>query len=413
LFDMESASRQIFAHTNVKNELDVFALGGDLGAVKRITETLDGLAAKYPGWLPSAHTARAEYARLRGDLETALAEFEQCVALSEPTSFDECPDMAWYPAASGKLEVLIALGRASDAKAWGERALRFSGGRPTGARYHGVIRAVALAEAMLGDHASARARLQAIIDERIALGTTGVFLGILYEAAAYVSLWAGDADEFKRFCALASGEFSKFPSSGFKARHEALVEAGRPLVSADTVPPPRLPVVDLRPRREATTMVSQAMQSVSHARLRAERGLSLLCERGNAAGGHLFLLSGTELAHVASESETGPPDPDLAAMLAAWFADALGDEAETCMGDADATSVGGSEPVWKSPDGKVYHPVAIRASFGGASSPVGVAALRYESPDVAVAILAELASALGEYFLQTGAVTVRTRIAAS
>ena len=138
-----------------------------------------------------------------------------------------------------------------------------------------------------------------------------------------------------------------------------------------------------------------------------------MCQRGNAAGGHLYLLSGTELAHVASESESAPPDPDLAAMLAAWFADAIGDESETRVGDANATSVGGSEPVWRSADGKVYHPVAIRASFGGASSPVGVAALRYESPDVAVAVLAEVAAALGEYFLQTGAVTVRTRVAAS
>jgi predicted RNA-binding protein len=100
-------------------------------------------------------------------------------------------------------------------------------------------------------------------------------------------------------------------------------------------------------------------------------------------------------------------------MLAAWFENALSDEADTQFGDADETSVGGSEPVWKSTDGKVYHPVAIRASFGGASSPVGVAALRYDGADVAVAALSEVASALGEYFLQTGAVTVRTNIAAS
>ena len=47
------------------------------------------------------------------------------------------------------------------------------------------------------------------------------------------------------------------------------------------------------------------------------------------------------------------------------------------------------------------------------SSPVGVAALRYESSAFTVAALAEVALALGEYFLQTGAVTVRTNIAAS
>jgi hypothetical protein len=47
------------------------------------------------------------------------------------------------------------------------------------------------------------------------------------------------------------------------------------------------------------------------------------------------------------------------------------------------------------------------------SSPVGVAALRYESSDFAVAALAEIAFALGEYFLQTGAVTIRTNVAVS
>jgi tetratricopeptide (TPR) repeat protein len=411
LFDMESNTKQIFAHTNVKNELDVFALGGDLGAVKRIADILDGLAAKYVGWLPSAHTARAEYARLRGDLETALAEFEHCIALSEPASFDQCPDMAWYPAAGGKLETMISLGRISEAKAWGERALRFSGGRPTGTRYHGVKRAIALAEAKLGDVHGARKRLEALVEERVSLGTTGVFLGVLYEAAAYISLWAGDADEFQKHLGLAGTEFLKFPSSGFKGRYEALLEAGRLLAADDGLPPPALPVWDTR--REATTLVAQAMQSAGQAMDRARRGLSLLCERGNAAGGHLYLFSGAELVHAASEGEPSPPESGLASMLEAWLADALGDEAETCVGDVDATSVGGSDPVWKSADGKVYHPVAIRASLGAVSSPVGVAALRYEGSAAAVAALAEIASALGDFFLQTGAITVRTRVAAS
>src|SRR5262249_35856877 len=153
--------------------LDIFALGGDLGAVKRISESLDQVSAKYPGWLASAHTARAEYARLRGDFETALSEFEECIRLSEPAAFDECADLAWYPAAAGKMETLIVLGRAAEAKAFGERAHRFSGGNPTGTRYHGVKRALALAESKLGDHATARERVRGLIEERTALGTTG------------------------------------------------------------------------------------------------------------------------------------------------------------------------------------------------------------------------------------------------
>jgi tetratricopeptide (TPR) repeat protein len=413
LFDMESDSKQLFSHTNVKNELDVFALGDDLGAVKRIAEILDGFASKYPGWLPSAHTARAEYARLRGDLDAALSGFEQCIALSEPASFDECPDMAWYPAASGKMETLISMGRATEAKEWGERALRFSGGRPSGTRYQGIKRALALAEAKLGDFEAARARLDSLIEERRSLGTTGVFLGVLYESAAQVGLWAGDRDAYQRFVELAAGEFLKFPSSGFKRRYEALLEAGRPAESDDSTLAAPSAVLDVVTRREATTLVAQAMQSAGKARDRAQRGLALLCERGNAAGGYLYLLSGTELVHAASEAEANPPEPGLTSMLAAWFADAMGDESETRVGDTDSTSVGGSEPVWNSADGKVYHPVAIRASLGGMSSPVGVAALRYETSSVAVAALAEVAFALGDYFLQTGAITVRTRVAAS
>src|SRR6185436_19763937 len=105
-------------------------------------------------------------------------------------------------------------------------------------------------------------------------------------------------------------------------------------------------VMDVRTRHEATTMVQRAMQSATHSRIRAQRGLTLLCERGNAAGGHLYLLSGSDLAHVASESEAGPPDPTLTAMLTAWFARALGDESETQFGDGDATSIGEEESVW-------------------------------------------------------------------
>src|SRR6185295_2851060 len=47
LFDMESEAKQLFGSSNLKNELDVFALGGDLGAVKRIMESLGNLAEDY------------------------------------------------------------------------------------------------------------------------------------------------------------------------------------------------------------------------------------------------------------------------------------------------------------------------------------------------------------------------------
>jgi tetratricopeptide (TPR) repeat protein len=408
LFDMESDTKQIFGHSNLRNEIEIFALGADLGAVKRIMETLNQLARRYPGWLALAHTARAEFERLRGNLEAALEEFDRCIELSEPTSFDDCPDGAWYPAGAGKMEVLLALGRALDAKAWGERALRFSGGHPTGTRYHGISRALALAEAKLGEHAKARSRLATLIGERLELGTTGVFLGVLYEAAAYVGLFAGDAGEFQRFAGLAAGEFLKFPTSGFSGRYETLLEAARSVVSVAGAESSLHASLAVRGREEATTLVARTMQSLVHSQQRAERGLALLCERSQAAGGYLYLLRGSALALVASREE-GPPDPQLDVMLAAWLDaavdDPLDEALETQVVDSDSTLADGPNARWKSPEGRSYHLVAIRTSFGGESSKVGVAALRYEGSTGSPLAIADLANALGEYFLQTGSVT--------
>ena len=85
----------------------------------------------------------------------------------------------------------------------GEGALAICRERGIGAASYGISRALAVAEAHLGEFDAARARLDAVLRGQQELGVSGLHLGVTHEATARVALAAGDAEGFARCAALA------------------------------------------------------------------------------------------------------------------------------------------------------------------------------------------------------------------
>ena len=170
---------------------------------RQIGESIEPLAERHPGWVPFRHLAEGHYQRLRGALQPACEAYERCLALATPDPNHPYRSiMAWPLAAPAYVDTLLALNRVQEAHAFAVRSLAECVARELGSAGHEFIRMLAVAEAKLGDHAGAAARLDALIERERGMGISGLTLGMAYEARTRVAIWAGDKAGVERFAHL-------------------------------------------------------------------------------------------------------------------------------------------------------------------------------------------------------------------
>ncbi|HMI89742.1 MAG TPA: hypothetical protein VK509_00185, partial [Polyangiales bacterium] len=204
---VQATQRQMFATVSIV-DLNIAVMSRDLTGIKHLVERIVPLAAQYPGWRPFLHLARTYFHRLRGDLVAALAECERALALVAPDgAAQRITALAWCVIAGAYLDTLVEMERYAEAKDYGERALARCAELQITEMAYEIGRALALAEAKLGELASAAARLDAIIVAQQAYGGHGLILGATYEARTRVAIWARDTAAVERFGQLAAHEF--------------------------------------------------------------------------------------------------------------------------------------------------------------------------------------------------------------
>jgi hypothetical protein len=208
-------------------ELAAHALAGDLLGVKQILDRIEPLAARFAGWVPWKTLAEAELQRLRGDFALARSIYERALGRDAASFGKQEP---WWPmAASGYVETLVELGDFEQARAMGLAGVRFCELRDIVVQSHGISRALALAEAKLGDYDAAARRLEQVISDQRRRGVTGLQLGATYEARARIAIWASDAQGFEAFAQLAATEYRYGKNSPLGARYEQLMNEARRL----------------------------------------------------------------------------------------------------------------------------------------------------------------------------------------
>jgi hypothetical protein len=373
--------------------------------VKQIIDRVEALAARYPGWRGFRLLAEGEFQRLRGDLESARHAFERSIAESAPhPDHPNRQNTTWPAAVAGYVEVLLAEGRAKQARAYGENALRTCGELGIGVSAYAIARAVALADAKLGDHANAAARIEGMIAEQIALGVKGLPLGASYEARARIAISAGDEQALHAYAELTAREYRHATGSALGARYERLMTEARrerhrrsdatgELVTGASEP-------DARDRPTLHASLPEQLSGATSSVERANRALALLCAAQGADVGHLFLFGETELTVAASHRATQPP-PGLLEYVTAYAHHAFGDYAQTVELDGSPEDQA-LQLAFVDEQGVSHQPLLLTCHRGGKMHCAGLVTFAPARHRTLSANTEPLLSVLAAYLLGTG-----------
>lgn len=205
-------------------ELSAYAHARDLVGVKDVSQRMQSLAALHPGWRPYARDAQARFDLVRGDYAAAKRGFESALELVPVDARWRTPGIpVWITAQTGLSEALLGLEQPLQARAVAAAALAMCEAAEVQSHSYELIRALALAEAQLGQHDTALARLERLIRRQVAAGVGGLRLGVTYEACAQVAIWARDEDALRVYAQLTAREYRYGASSPLSARYQRLM----------------------------------------------------------------------------------------------------------------------------------------------------------------------------------------------
>jgi tetratricopeptide (TPR) repeat protein len=405
---LQSMDRQMFTTTLVV-ELAAHAFSGDLGGVRQVMARIEPLAADSEGWRAYAELAGAQFQQVRGDLQAALAAFARCVAMSaRDAAKDERPLVAWPAAVAGYVETLVSLGRFDEARTAGDAALERCRTLGIGFMSQGISRALALAEAKLGESARAAARLEALIAEQKELGVTGLNLGATYETRARVAIWSGDDAAFDTYAKLTATEYRHGRGSALGARWERLTAEARRASPGATARRAGVHSIGLATaiHTSAAERVTKALEGAPNARARAEHALRLLCEDRNASAGYLYLVGDVGLSLVASQGRDAAPDGLLEYVQELFDREASPSDDRTAALTPEQTSALVDRVAFQDASGVEHRPLLLASLADGVSRYAGVAVLvRSSAPERSTGGVA-LVGALSAHLIQAGDVRV-------
>jgi tetratricopeptide (TPR) repeat protein len=377
LLALQSNQRQMFQST-LTAELIAYALASDLTGIRQLADAIEPLAARFAGWRGYKHLADGYFEQARGQFESARAALERGLAIAEPDPADPNRCFGCWPRIEGAyLEVLVALGRAAEAKAHGERALQMCTEHGIDVSAFVIRRALALAEAKLGDYPGASRRLEDVIRDLQALNITGLELGATCEARARIAIWANDHAAVETYGRMTAKEYRHGERSPLGARYERLMDEAR--TSGVSVLPQltefqtKLTTTDWRSAVTVSTDTRSPLVGTQNASERAERALRLLCEARDARSGHLYLYQPNGLELAASRGEH-PPSSELLELAERFVARQLrADDYATAAETDDPTPVTASS--WLDTRGVTYQFLLLCGKRGPERLCAGVAVI--------------------------------------
>jgi ABC-type transporter Mla MlaB component len=377
VLSVQASARQMFMPP-LRQELVVQVRSGDLAGLKHVVDQIAAVAVEEPGWISQVHLSQGYYQRLRGDLPAAKRAFERCFETAHPDLIDPPPCLnTWLTASAGYVGVLVDMGAVEAGRAIGLRALERSQELGLDAAAFDLIRELALAEAKLGDHASACRRIEALIEKRA--GMLESHRAIDYEIRARIAIEAKDPIAAARYTQLATQQFGSSRGAAVLARHGRLMEVARRAGIEIEMPVTGFESSVLGPaqhpeRRAALTKITSLFQETSEPATRAQRAIEALCATAHAASGVLYVAEDSSVVRVASHAS--PPDPRLDAFVEGYWLEQLDDVAMTTAPTEQAPLAGALEAgTWTHDDGTVYRLMLLKSIVGGTLVYAGLAAV--------------------------------------
>jgi hypothetical protein len=405
LLALQARVRQMFT-TTVPTELAAYALAGDLSGVQQVRARIHTLAEAHPGWRPYAELAEGQFQQLRGNLDAARAAFERCIAMASPDPGGTPRQVvAWPPAVAAYVETLVGLGRHEEARTYGQQALTTCQALAIGVASHDVSRALALAEARVGDYPRAVTRLEALIAEQKRLGIAGLILGASYEARARIAIWAGDEPALAEYADLTAREYRHGRRSPLGARWEQLMAEARRTSKRATGQLADFGGTRLTTARGVTTAesVTELLRRSSTPEDRAGQTLKLLCDDRGAAIGYLYLVADGGLTLAASQGAAEPPG-GLLAYLEEYFERELSESSDgtAVLSIQEVGSELHARPGFRDDAGVTHRLVLMTSIAGGGARHAGIAVFVEGERAERLAGGAELVAALTTHLIEAG-----------
>ena len=354
---VEKARRQTNEGAHLPRELQAHALAEDLTRVKRTIAAIEPLAKSAKGWVPVLHRARAAYESVRGSTDAALVEIEAGLAVIDPAGHPIWPD-----AAGAHVAILLAAGRAEDARAAGEAYVAEATRRELGYEVVYVRMPLAVAHARLAAEDDALRHCALIDDTFRSLGTRGMNLGLACETRARVALELGDWSGFQRFAALTGDLFRGGTSAPLAAKHQRLLRDAQRRDPARRVGGAATNDADAE-----IASVAMALVACATPEERLSRALAMLLERSGASEGVLLMPEGGQLVVRAQVGGADVPSSVLASAQRFWEAQChLADETEITAGTETGSST------YDTGD-RSYHPILLSHQVSAGLALTGIA----------------------------------------
>jgi hypothetical protein len=404
LLAVQVNSRQMFT-TMLLVELAAYGTARDLTALREIVARMTALAQHAPGWFTFQLIAEGCLKYLRGDLRAAAESLEAALARCWPDANDPERSISAMSVASAMyLDVLFALEAYEQAKEFGLRALA-EAARGDMRTFEQVERALALAEAKLGDTPGAVARLDAVIARQLAQGVAGLQLGTSYEARARVAIWAGDQAAFYEHGKLAAIQYRHGRGSPLGARYERLISEARQ-AGVQVVPElsefetSMLGATRTGTRASARSVLSFAVRTANNAEERSAAVVRMLAEVAGARTAHLYLVQADGSVRWGA-SHADQPHGEIELNLARQCLErALNDDFGSTQMESELDSTGtDSSAMWVDAEGVSHRIQLLTGSPNGLPCYVAVLVSTGSS---ARAPNYPLLTAVAEYFVSMG-----------
>jgi hypothetical protein len=306
---IESNARTLFEGQHLLSELVAYALCDDLTRVKRAADAVEPRVKIHRAFLPVLLYGRGEYQRIRGDYAAALREHESALALME-----DCSNQVWVYTAAAHVRTLSALGRHAEANERGHAYLRAASDLGIGYLQNHIRLPLSLALSKSEELAEATALSEQVIEELVALGSTGLLLASAYETRARIAREAGNPTDFARYAALCTQHWPAGERRLLGAKYQR--------------PPGSEPDGGVLEELSMLSMFSSIVEKCHNPTERAHSCLDFLVLQSGASAGILYAHGEKGLRRAAAVGEVAE-DPALDAWAVAYFKNELSETDET------------------------------------------------------------------------------------
>jgi hypothetical protein len=385
LLRIQDSPRQLFEGTHLLFQITAHGLSDDLTHLKHALDELEGLAARYPGWKPVYHYGAAEYHRAGGAYDAALPQFEAALALTSAGDHQ-----IWPYLAGAHLRTLEELGRVTDAVALGTTYLRAAESVGLGYVTSYILMPLAVAYARVGAREDARNAMDRAAAYFTELGSTGLNLGLVYEARARVALSFGDRVEYSKHLSLCKEVFTTYANPALVTKFEKLRRREAPRRMSGSVH------IGFQGLGSTTSTGTSRLEMCAAPDARFGCALTMVMDECGASRGVLYLLGDHGPFEAAS---FGEPDEALRVIALDCLADGTADSEST--GVFDSFTTGHSEGVPAEPKGEFIRPVLLTHEGDDGFVVTGVAVVAV-SNDVPFSFPAAIAREISQHLRSRG-----------